>query len=214
MTDNNIGLEHVTIKKRIITKSGLSVGAPQANMAKMTVDTPIIRDLWGNPYIPGSSIKGKMRSLLEHKYKRIGNRGDPCGCGQPLSVCPICTIFGPHKNTAHILGPTRIIVRDAPLSQTSQQRMENFAKEGKEFSEVKTETMVSRQTGMAAGGSLRSRERIAAGTEFDLEISLRIFDGDDKKRILEIVNEGLELLKRDTLGGSGSRGYGWIDIQD
>ncbi|MBI4333805.1 MAG: type III-A CRISPR-associated RAMP protein Csm3 [Chloroflexi bacterium] len=214
MPDNSTGLEYVNIKKRIVTKSGISVGAPQASMAKMTVDTPVIRDLWGNPYIPGSSIKGKMRSLLEHKYNRIGNRGDPCGCGQPLASCPICTIFGPHKKPDHNLGPTRIIVRDAPLSQMSQQQMVHFANEGKEFSEVKTETMVSRQTGMAAGGSLRSRERIAVGTEFALEISLRIFSGDDKKRILEIVNEGLELLRNDTLGGSGSRGYGWIDILD
>jgi len=87
-------------------------------------------------------------------------------------------------------------------------------KEGIDFTETKTETAIDRKTGMAARGSLRTQERVEAGTEFALNISLRVFEDDDEPRMKEIINEGIDLINKDYLGGSGTRGYGWVEIKD
>ena len=206
--------KYFTIKGTLVCKTGLRIGGTEAGMEIGGTDNPVIRDPNGIPYIPGSSVKGKLRTILEYKYGRVGEGGKPCGCGQPLEKCEVCTIFGPHNNTRHNLGPSRIIVRDAFMSSGSLKAWEEFNKEGKEPIEIKTETMINRQTGAAARGSLRTQERIRAGTEFDLNISLRVFDGDDEEKMLELIEEALSLLQQDYLGGSGTRGYGWVEVKD
>ena len=203
---------YCSLTANLLCKTGLKVGGTEAGMSIGGAENPVIKDLRGLPYIPGSSLKGKLRSLLEYRYKRVTERGEPCGCGHP--DCPVCYMFGPHRNTSHDLGPTRIIVRDAYLSQKSQQDWENAGKEGREFTETKTETMINRRTGIAAHGSLRTQERIPAGTEFALNINLRIFDDDDADKMKKLVEEALSYLQQDTLGGSGTRGYGWVEVKD
>ena len=91
--------------------TGLRIGGAEAPLAIGIVDNTIVRDpVRSEPYIPGSSIKGKMRSALEIAYGRTRN-GQPCGCGR--QDCPVCPLFGPHRNTRHNLGPTRLLFRDA-----------------------------------------------------------------------------------------------------
>ena len=205
--------KHVGLRALMVCKTGTRIGGTEAGMGIGAAENPIIKDSRGMPYIPGSSLKGKLRSMLEYKYKRA-ETGGPCGCAQPLASCPVCTIFGPHKNPGHDLGPTRIIVRDAFLSEKSMKDWEDARKEGIDFTETKTETAIDRKTGMAARGSLRTQERVEAGTEFALNISLRVFEDDDEARMKEIVNEGVDLINKDYLGGSGTRGYGWVEIKD
>lgn len=205
--------KHVGIKAKLVCKTGLHIGGTEAGMSIGSAEGTVIKDSAGIPYIPGSSLKGKMRSMLEYKYKR-GEDGSPCGCGLDLKTCPVCTIFGPHKNTRHELGPTRIIVRDVFLSEKSLKDWQAARGEGKDFTETKTETAIDRKTGMAYRGSLRTQERVSAGTEFELNVSLRIFEGDDEARVTSIVKEGIDLINKDYLGGSGTRGYGWVEIKD
>jgi CRISPR-associated protein Csm3 len=123
-------------------------------------------------------------------------------------------MFGPHRNVRHDLGPTRIIVRDAYLSPKSQKDWDDAKKEGTEFTETKTETMIDRRSGIAATGSLRTQERVPVGTEFTLNISLRVFDDDNVEYMKKLVEEALSSLQNDTLGGSGTRGYGWVGISN
>ena len=204
--------KHVGFRALMVCKTGTRVGGTEAGMGIGAAENPIIKDSTGRPYIPGSSLKGKLRSMLEYKHKRA-ETGAPCGCSQPLAICPVCTIFGPNTNTRHDLGPTRIIVRDAFLSDKSMKDWEAARKEGIEFTETKTETAIDRRTGKAMSG-LRIQERVEAGTEFALNISLRIFEEDDEARMKEIITEGIDLINKDYLGGSGSRGYGWVEIKD
>jgi len=199
------------IKALLVCKSGLRIGGTEANISIGGAENPIIKDAKGMPYIPGSSLKGKLRSLLEYKYKRVKENGSPCDCGQPLQICPVCTIFGPHKNTKHELGPTRIIVRDAFLSANSLKDWEKARSEGVAFTETKTETSIDRRTGMAVP---RTQERVNAGTEFQLIISVRIFEPDDEAKIVDIIKEAINMISKDTLGGSGTRGYGWVEIKN
>lgn len=206
--------KHVNFSGILVCKTGLRVGGTETGMEIGAAENPVIKDARGIPYIPGSSLKGKLRSMLEYKHNRIGEQGEPCGCGQDLSNCQVCTIFGPHKNPNHQLGPSRIIVRDAFLTEASLKKWEEMRKEGQEFTETKTETMIDRRTGIAARGSLRTQERVPAGTEFQLNITLRVFNGDDEARMKSLVTEALDLMTKDYLGGSGTRGYGWVEIKD
>ena len=198
----------------LVCKTGMRIGGTDTAMGIGSAENPVIKDARGIPYIPGSSLKGKLRSLLEYRYKRVGDNGEPCGCGNDLSVCPVCTIFGPHKNLGHKLGPTRIIVRDAFISDKSMKDWEKSSSEGREFTETKTETAIDRRTGMAMRGSLRTQERVNAGTEFQLNINVRVFEGDDEAKLKGYIEEGLKMLSNDYIGGSGTRGYGWVELKD
>ncbi|MBI5653130.1 MAG: type III-A CRISPR-associated RAMP protein Csm3 [Chloroflexi bacterium] len=193
----------------LVSLTGLRVGGSKESIEIGGLENTIIRHPINDlPYIPGSSIKGKMRSLLEHKYGKMTDKGEPCGCGQ----CMICRVFGPHKNTKHDLGPTRIIVRDSKLTQKSKDELETAQKEkGVFFAEVKTENLVNRRTGTAEHP--RTQERVPEGAQFDFEIALRVFEGDEENAVIAFVKEGLDLLQQDYLGGSGSRGYGKVKLE-
>ncbi len=71
--------------------------------------------------------------------------------------------------------------------------------------------MIQRTTGVALNP--RTQERVPAGTVFGLDISVRIFDGDDENDILRLIEEGLALIQEDTFGASGSRGSGQVAFE-
>jgi CRISPR-associated protein Csm3 len=189
------------------------------------LDNPIIRHpLTELPYVPGSSLKGKMRSLLELRHNKIDASGEVHVCDDP--DCLICRIFGSSADTGKI-GPGRLIVRDAGLTGDEEDeggdvvegwktRIQRLREAGETGTEIKYENTINRITARA---NPRQMERVPAGVEFAFEIGYRIFsvDGDDGKRDLELfehVIEGLQLVQADALGGSGSRGYGKVAFDD
>ena len=206
--------KYVTITGVLICKTGLRIGGSREELEIGGMDNPIIRDVVdGLPYIPGSSLKGKLRSILEYKYGKVDAQGNPCGCAQPLDVCPVCTIFGPHLKPTHELGPSRLIVRDALLTKQSLDELSKLNREeGLQYAEVKTENIIDRRTGVARRGGLRTQERVPKGTSFDLNMSVRVFEDDDEDKMVGYIKEALGLLGSDYLGGSGTRGYGWVEI--
>jgi len=208
--------KYVSVTGILTCKTGVRIGGSKEELEIGGTDSPILRDPVDKlPYIPGSSLKGKLRSLLEYKYGRVSAQGTPCGCAQPLDLCPVCTIFGPHMKPAHELGPSRLIVRDALLSKESLDELTRLNREeGLQYAEVKTENIIDRRTGIAKQGGLRTLERVPKGTKFDLNMSVRVFEGDDEAKMIGYIKEALELLGKDYLGGSGTRGYGWVGIED
>ena len=205
-----LGYKH--IRGTLTCESGLRIGGSKESIEVGGMENPIIRHpITQLPYVPGSSLKGKMRSLLEHKHGRVAPGGEPCGCGKP--DCLVCQVFGPHKNVRHSLGATRILVRDANLTLESKAWLEKAREEtGLNYAEVKTENIINRDTGVAADRGLRTQERVPAGTQFHFEIDVRVFKDDDEKKIMGFIEEGLALLQEDYLGSSGSRGYGKIKL--
>lgn len=205
-----------TVKGTIVVKTGLHIGAGNDRIEIGGMDNPIIKDPTdGMPYIPGSSIKGKMRSLLELAMDKVArNEGRPCACGK--ADCPICRVFGAAIDRKRDIesqrrGPTRLIVRDARLSQTSREKFKfNIVEE-------KNENSLNRIT---AEANPRPLERVVPGAEFDFEIAYRVFDIDndggktDEGYFSRTVLAGLALLQRDYLGGGGSRGSGRIEFKD
>ncbi len=159
------------------------------------------------PYIPGSSIKGKMRSEQEQRLGRFGGGGtEPCGCARP--DCLVCRVFGPHKKAKHDLGPTRIVVRDAACTKGGE-------------TELKSENVIDRKTGTALHP--RKVERVVAGSEFSLRIGIQVWDLDaDNKHngktggdaLVEFVKDGLRALQQTGLGSGISKGSGEIVFRD
>lgn len=201
---------HYVIRGEIELLSGTRIGGSDDVLQIGGTDLTCIRDpVTGRPYIPGSSIKGKMRSSLEKTLGKTNGR-EPCGCAK--EDCPVCRVFGPHKNTKHELGPTRIIVRDAPLIS------DGFAIENK------TESVNRRDTGAAEHP--RTVERVAPGAKFALEICIQEFDQDatfkyrdaDRKdrlghdALLEVVDHALGEMEQTGIGAGTGKGYGKIKI--
>ena len=200
------------IKGRIFCETGLHIGGSQDEIEIGGGDLPVIKHpITKEPYIPGSSLKGKMRSTLERKYDKVTNKGEPCGCGK--EDCLICRVFGPHKNTSHSLGPTRILVRDSKISQETRNEYKELAVKGGVLPlENKTENIINRLKGTAEHP--RSLERVPAGSKFDMEIAVQIFEGDNEQDIIDFIKEGLLLVQETYLGGFGSRGSGKVKFQD
>ena len=203
------------IRGKIHVETGLHIGAGRESMEIGGTDAPIMRHpITHHPYVPGSSLKGKIRSLLELKYcTDTMQQGRPCGCGK----CKVCKIFGSSniKTTESEKTMTRVIFRDAFMTPESLQSQEEAAAEGGGYySEVKNEISMNRETLTAQRGGLRTLERIIPGSELELEIVLRLFENDPVDEYVTFIQEGLALLQHDTLGGSGSRGYGKVSIKD
>ena len=194
--------------------TGLSIKGMNNELNIGGADSEVIKNpITGEPYIPGSSIKGKMRSQLERVMGMKDRDGKventkPCGCG--FKTCPICTIFGAHMNPKAQSAPTRIIVRDSVLTEESKEAIRKMPAERGGYLEVKAENMIKRNSGTA--DAPRFMERVPAGLKFTVEIILQIFDEDDEVKMKAAVEKALRLLEDSYLGGSGSRGYGQVKI--
>ncbi len=164
----------------ILTLTGLHIGGSDSGIEIGGVDKTVIRDpLTNRPYIPGSSIKGKMRSLIEkYQYKeqnqRIG-QGYIHSCGadgkddesrkkgeEAYRKCDVCQIFGLPGERGYG-APTRLVVRDVHLSGGSAERLESQVHTDLPYTEVKTEVAIDRVTSAA---NPRQMERIPAGVIF------------------------------------------------
>jgi CRISPR-associated protein Csm3 len=202
-------LDHFVIFKGTIEcVSGLHIGGSVEGIEIGGVDNPVIKhSITQEPFIPGSSLKGKLRSSLEKKLDKVPPNGEPCSCGQ----CLVCRIFGAHKNTNQTQGPTRLLVRDAQLAEETRQLAANLLKErGQVYIEQKTENIIDRNKGNALHP--RTMERVPAGACFDLELVLQIFDIDSsfEAEMVALIKDGLRLVQETYLGGYGSRGSGQV----
>lgn len=201
------------IKGEIEILTGLHIGGGDDVMKIGGIDNPIIKDTNTNhPYIPGSSIKGKMRSLLEWHIGVVGI-GDGKAFGSdklnnPLfgdqkiktDVENLIRLFGDSNTKSKgVYGITRISVGDCKLSESSKNM---------KLSEAKYENVIDRKKGTAEHP--RQTERVPAGVKFDFDIRVKVLDGDDEKALMDMVQQGIELIESDYLGGNGSRGYGRV----
>jgi len=221
--------DYLTLRGTLRCVTGLRIGGSTETIEIGGLDNPIIKHpLTGLPYVPGSSLKGKMRALLELRLGMIDPRPEvngrrnraygevhhPGGYGCGGDDCPICRIFGSNAGEGE-LGPGRLIVRDAYLTDEWREKVEERLLEGEPATEIKYENTINRITAMA---NPRPMERVPAGVEFSLEIGYRVFDtgkgGNVDRDLYQHVLQGLQLVQADTLGSSGSRGYGRVAIED
>lgn len=209
----------VTLRARLVVKTGLHIGAGKDQIEIGGIDSPVVKTPAGDPYVPGSSLKGKLRFLLEWAFGKINASGEVWGNqkGELALDDPILRIFGTAaKREQWEGGPTRLLMRDAPISE-SWRKTELDA--GRELTEAKTEVVIDRIAGKAMDRvGARQIERVPPGAEFAFEAAFRIYDpGDGGARDIDCLCwmvQGLDLLQQDALGGSGSRGYGQVAFRD
>jgi len=227
----------ITIESKLKLISGLHIGGADDAMKIGGVDSPVIkREIFCNdkgvvgfgeeynkkitePYIPGSSLKGKIRSLLEHYFRLI----DPNGKGLVVDSKTdfhkmnkkkrdlIIKLFGESASKDKSPNITRLVFRDSFITEDIRQL---FLENKISLSEEKFENVIDRTKGTTIPGGLRQIERVPSGVEFNFGVSLRVFEGDNKDLFENTLKLGLKLLELDALGGSGSRGYGKVEFSD
>jgi CRISPR-associated protein Csm3 len=226
-------IEIKEVKGTIELLSGLHIGMGKDDMEIGGVDSPVIRNQLRNntPYIPGSSLKGKMLHLLQLQCGISNSKGIDLAAimqSNDEQLRRLAQLFGysagdelltsmsevQKLELANTIGPSRLIFFDCPLSQESVIAMRQIGLS--QFTELKKETAIDRLTGTAKGGSLRTIERVPAGAKFDFQINIKIMEGDiqpdQSHPLFHHLQQGLNLLQLDSIGGSGSRGYGKIKI--
>jgi len=200
--------------------TGLHIGGTGGGIRIGGIDKEIVRDpITQRPYIPGSSLKGKIRCLLEKHYqlpinRRIGQTYiHSCDNPESYKTCPVCRVFGiPAEEKFGT--QTRLLVRDTLLSEESERLLRDLSLE-RPYAETKTEVSIDRITSAA---NPRTIERVPAGAVFGPgEMIYTITNSDDGKadpkqdvEQLVVIFEGMKLLEDDYLGGLGSRGSGKV----
>ncbi len=198
--------------------TGLHIGSGNNEMHIGGTDNPVIKNpITQQPYIPGSSIKGKMRSLLEWELGLVSITD-----GKPLSfenldkadderaAKILLKLFGgapkPSSSPELIaeIGPTRLSFWDCSLDPEWVREMDE---KNLMLTEVKMENSIDRIKGTAENP--RNTERVPAGARFQFQITVRVHDDED---LTELLLRGLKLIELTGLGGSGSRGYGKVKI--
>ena len=210
-------IKKIVYSGEIILKTGLHIGGTNTAIGIGGIDKLVVRNpLSKKPYIPGSSLKGKMRSLIELKDGTI----DP-------KVTDTGTSYGPTQKQTNRAGrlfgtspkdaqdidsrPSRLIVRDCQLiTEDKDDPNYNFDSCDLLYTESKTEVSIDRVTAQA---NPRTFERVPAGAKFELSMILNIFDTDNEKELEVTLKEAAQLLEDDYLGGQGSRGYGQIKFK-
>ncbi|HEY6341224.1 MAG TPA: type III-A CRISPR-associated RAMP protein Csm3 [Bryobacteraceae bacterium] len=210
-------------------ETGLHIGAGKGSLEIGGADNPVVKDAFGMPYIPGSSLRGKLRSLLENAMgltspselvyvsRRRGQEVRIHQSDRPDDE--ICLLFGRNPGRMERVegeplesasaSPARLTVYDAPLDPDSvtPQMRENL---DDEITEVKSENAIDRITSQS---NPRTLERVPARARFRVRMVLDILCEEDKALAARLL-EGLRLLEDDALGGGGSRGSGRVRFSD
>jgi len=214
------------ITGEIETLTGLHIGGSPGALAIGNVDMPVIRNLRnGQPYIPGSSLKGKMRSLSEkytgapqnipiHKGDKDGNKKVRIHIAksaeeyQKYWVNPIFGVTGDAGSWVKL--PGRLIVRDIPLEKNSEEELRS-KRTDMPYTEVKWEAAIDRVTSAATP---RQIERVPAGTVFGpMELVFSLYCPEDTTLLGHLLT-AMQLAEDDYLGGQGSRGSGKIAFRN
>lgn len=193
-------VKKIKMNSTIELLTGLHIGGNSDNVEIGGIDNPVIKIATkdNQPYIPGSSLKGKMRCLLEQI----------AGATEVGNDTTVNKLFGFSQNNQ----PSKLIVRDAMLTETSINMLENCDNLDMPYTEGKWENVIDRVKGTASNP--RQTERIPAGVSFEVEFIINIWDDDDEKEFLELLKKGINALENDYLGGNGSRGYGQIKFDN
>lgn len=197
----------------IVAKTGLHIGGSGGNFSIGAVDNAVIRNPISNePYIPGSSLRGKMRSLTEKYYgvklvKHANVTMHTARTPEEYKNSKIAQVYGVSGEKFNL--PTRLIVRDVHLTEKSRDELRR-ARTDAPFTEIKTEVSIDRITSQA---NPRQLERVPAGATFGpMELVYSIYKQEDVDQFSVLV-DGMLLLEDDYLGGSGSRGSGKIAFE-
>lgn len=190
-------VKKILVSTKLTVVTGLHIGGSKDSVEIGGIDNPVIKVATrkNQPYIPGSSLKGKMRCLLEQV-----NGATAVGKSEIVN-----NLFGYASNNQ----PSKLIVRDAYLSDTSIKSLIEASLD-MPYTENKYENTIDRIKGATVKGGIRQSERVPAGAEFDVKMVINVWDNDNADELKQLLQQGIALIENDYLGGSGSRGYGQV----
>ncbi len=203
MGDNKLVINKVKVLKfELKLETGLHIGGNKDNYGIGGVDSPVIKNPLNNqPIIPGSSLKGKIRMLMEVVETNDYSASD--------NYQTVIEMFGPKKDSQKIdASLTRVIFRDLELTEESVKELESKLGEGF-YTEIKAENSIDK---IKCKSNPRFTERVPAGAVFSGECIIQYQDKDDYD-IEDALKQGFKLLENNYLGGSGSRGYGKVTFK-
>ncbi len=175
----------------IIVESGLHIGGSEVELDIGGIDSEVIKIKQGKeriPYIPGSSLKGKLRSIIARHFGYTKPEYDKGTVANLFGIAP------KGRDQKRVI--SQLIIRDS------------YTK-GDVFTEDKAENTIDRLTGAA---NPRHMERVTKGAVFGLDMILDIYENDNESKLLQTLDLGFQILKKDYLGGSGTRGNGKVNI--
>jgi len=210
-------MKYFFIEGEIECVTGLHIGKGGGSIEIGGIDDPIVKNpLTDFPYIPGSSLKGKMRSLLEKVLEKVlekekkpafnrtreGISRHECDDYEQAKDCPVCRLFGSTGETGEKKNyPGKLIVRDGKLTNEN-----SIMIEGMKVTEAKMENTIDRVTSAAVP---RTIERVPAGVKFNFNLVYQVNESHQKED-LENILLCLKLIEKEGLGGNVSRGYGQV----
>jgi CRISPR-associated protein Csm3 len=191
----------VVIECKLTALTGMHIGGSSTFSSIGSVNSPVIRDAWsGAPYIPGSSLKGKLRTLLA-KAEKQNYITQECKDDPP----EIARLFGSAAERNKPFMASRLQFADAFLTNS-----EDLKRLGG-YTEIKFENTISRLTGMA---NPRQIERIVRGAQFAVKLVYDVQESHEVMPDFHNISRALKLMSMDYLGGHGSRGYGRVGFSE
>ena len=183
----------IRCEMKVIT--GLHIGASSAFSAIGAVDSPVIRDpVTQMPIVPGSSLKGKLRTLLARSLSKDIGHMPEYDDDDPV----ILRLFG----SARPVRRSRLQFSDCFVVNADR-----FQEIG--LTEVKTENGINRLTSVA---NPRQIERVIPGVKFGVRIIYDVANPEEVMKDMEQLAHAMRLLQLDYLGGHGSRGSGRVSF--
>lgn len=205
-------LENIyVLKVKLELVSGLFIGGNDNGFDIGGADSDVIRNpLTKEPYVPGSSLKGKLKALLKYNTKETKIEEKKIVFIDDTLTNIFETLDDNDDNDDNKIKISRAIFRDFKLTDESKKELQNILGIGC-FTEIKAENKVNPISGTS--DSPRFIERVPAGAIFEGEIVLNIFEGDDKNKMMDSIKRALRLLELNYLGGNGTRGYGRVKAE-
>lgn len=195
----------IKISGKIKIMTGMHIGGSSAFSAIGAVDSPVIRDKQSDlPIIPGSTLKGKMRTLMARGFSQSASAQIGCHDDDPEIVL---RLFGKSNNEKGNHKNSRLLFSDMIISNMDELKQMDIHS----ATEVKFENSINRATAIATP---RQIERVIRGSEFNLNIIYNVEDATQIEEDFKAIKDGLVLLEYDYLGGSGSRGYGKVKFEN
>lgn len=195
----------IKISGKIKVMTGMHIGGSSAFSAIGAVDSPVIRDKQSDlPIIPGSTLKGKMRTLMARGFSQSASAKIGYHDDDPEIVV---RLFGNAKKGKEDHRNSRLLFSDMILSNMDELKQMDIHS----ATEVKFENSINRITAVA---NPRQIERVIRGSEFNLDIIYNVEEETQIEEDFQAIKDGLTLLEYDYLGGSGSRGYGKVKFED
>jgi CRISPR-associated protein Csm3 len=201
---NKMSYTKIKIEGIIELKTGLHIGGDDSFSAIGAIDSPVVRDpLTRNPIIPGSSLKGKMRSLLA---REMGSERASKTKGFENDCREIKRLFGSSSDTSDAVG--------TGIQMSRLQFSDCFLINKKSLPQVfenKFENTIDRLTCVA---NPRQIERVIRGAQFAFELIYNVEDEDEMAEDFANISKAIHLLENDYLGGGGTRGSGRVVFKE